>query len=80
MVAVITKFSDILGRTTCAFYNVDVGDAVPIKQNPYHVDPKKLEFMWRLVDYMLKHGIIEQSQSNWSSLSLLVPKSLSLLH
>ena len=75
MVAVITDiFPDVPGRTTCAFHNVDVGDAIPIKQNPYCVNPKKLEFMRREVNYMLKHGIIEQSHSNWSSPSLLVPK------
>jgi len=42
MVAIVTEFSDIFpdvpGRTTCAFQNVDVGDAVPIKQNSYHVN------------------------------------------
>ena len=79
MVKAITEFSDIFpdvpGKTTCALHNVDVGDATPIKQNPYCVNPQKLEFMRKEVDYMLKHGIIEPSQSNWSSPCLLVPKS-----
>ena len=79
MVKAITEFSNILpdvpGRTACALHNVDVGDATPIKQNPYHVNPKKLEFMRKEVDYMLKHGIIEPSQSKWSSPCLSVPKS-----
>ena len=54
MVKAITEFSDIFpdvpGRTTCAVHNVDVGDAAPIKQNPYRVNPKKLEFMRKEVD------------------------------
>jgi len=32
----------------------------------------KLEAMKKEIDYMLSSGIIEQSQSNWSSLCLLV--------
>ena len=56
-------------------HNVDVGNAEPIKQNPYRVNPRKLEFLRKEVGYMLEHGIIEPSQSNWSSPCLLVPKS-----
>ena len=58
MVETITEFSDIFldvpGRTTCALHSVDVGDAVTIKQNPYCVNPKKLEFMRREVHYNVK--------------------------
>ena len=36
--------------------------------------------MRKEVDYMLKHGIIEPSQSNWSSQCLLVPKSNGSYH
>ena len=63
------------GRANCVLHNVDVGNAEPIKQNPYRVNPKKLEFLRREVGYMLEHGIIEPSQSNWSSPCLLVSKS-----
>ena len=48
MAALITEFSDLFsdvpGRTNCVHHHVDVGDAVPIKQNPYRVNPHKLEF------------------------------------
>ena len=37
-------FPDIPSRTECVFHDVDVGDAMPIKQHPYHVNPIKLQF------------------------------------
>ena len=50
----------------------DVGDAVLIKQHPYHA---KCEYVRKEVAYMLEHGIVEPSQSPWSSLCVLVPKA-----
>ena len=45
MIKVITEiFSDVPGRAKGVLHNVDVGNAEPIKQNPYRVNPKKLEF------------------------------------
>ena len=42
MVEAITQFSDIFpdvpGRANCVLHNVEVGDAAPIKQNPYCVN------------------------------------------
>jgi len=79
MAALITEFSDLFsdvpGRTSCVHHHVDVGNATPIKQNPYRVNPRKLEFLKKELDYMLTNDIIEPSQSNWSSPCLLVPKS-----
>ena len=53
---------------------VDVGDSAPIKQHPYRVSPMKKELLDKEVQYMLKNDIIEESQSNWSSPCILVPK------
>ena len=79
MAALITEFSDLFsdvpGRTNCVHHHVDVGDAGPIKQNPYRVNPRKLEFLKKELDYMLTNDIIEPSQSGWSSPCLLVPKN-----
>ena len=79
MVALITEFSDlfsdVLGKTNCVHHHVDIGNAAPMKQNPYRVNPQKLCFLKKELDYMLKNDIIESSQSNWSSPCLLVPKS-----
>ena len=60
--------------TTLACHDVDVGNARPIKQHPYRLNPGKLAILRKEVDYMLKHGIIEPSQSEWSSPCVLVPK------
>ena len=53
---------------------MDVGDSTPIKQHPYRVSPMKKELLDKKVQYMLKNNIIEESQSNWSSPCILVPK------
>ncbi len=69
-----TLFSDVPGRTTVCVHDIDVGDAAPIKQHPYRVNPRKREIMQSEVEYMLRHGLAEPSQSPWSSPCLLVPK------
>ena len=53
---------------------MDVGDSAPTKQHPYNVSPIKKELLDKEVQYMLKNDIIEDSQSNWSSPCILVPK------
>ena len=49
MIKVITKFteifSDVPGRAKGVLHNADVGNAEPIKQNPYRVNPRKFEFL-----------------------------------
>ena len=55
-------------------HDVDVGNSVPIKQHPYRVSPMKRELLDKEVQYMLENDIIEESQSNWSSPCILVPK------
>ena len=64
-------FPDIPGQTTIAVHDVDVGDSPLIKQHPY----MELKLIRQEVDYMLKDGIIELSQSQWSSPCVLVPKA-----
>ena len=60
-------FLDVPGKTSSAIHDVDVGDTPPIKQHPYRVNPMKLKLMRNEIDYMLQNGIIESSQSQWSS-------------
>lgn len=67
-------FSDVPGKTTVCSHGIDVGDASPIKQHPYRVNPQKRDIMNAEVEYMLKHGFAVPSQSPWSSPCLLVPK------
>ena len=49
---------------------MDVGDSVPIKQQPYRVSLMKKELLDKEVQYMLKNDIIEESQV----ICILVPK------
>ena len=67
-------FPDVPSKTNLIEHDVDVGDPAPIKQHPYRVSPIKKELLDKEVQYMLKHDIIEESQSNWSSPCILVPK------
>ena len=67
-------FPDVSNKTNLIEHDVDVGDSAPIKQHPYRVSPKKRELLDKEVQYMLKNDIIEESQINWSSPCILVPK------
>ena len=67
-------FPDVPSKTNLIEHDVDVGDSAPIKQHSYRVSPMKKELLDKEVQYMLKNDIIEESQSNWSSPCILVPK------
>ena len=67
-------FPDVPSKTNLIEHDVDVGDSAPIKQHPYRVSPMKKELLDKEVQYMLTNDIIEESQSNWSSPCILVPK------
>ena len=67
-------FRDVPGRTNILQHDVDVGEAKPIKQSPYRFNPQKTDLVQQEVDYMLKHGLIQQSNSPWSSPVVLVKK------
>ncbi|KAL5010971.1 hypothetical protein ScPMuIL_013276, partial [Solemya velum] len=56
------------------YHDVDVGDAPPVKQHPYRVNPLKEEHLKKEIQYMLDNDIIEPSRSEWSSPCVLVPK------
>ena len=67
-------FPDVSNKTNLIEHDVDVGDSTPFKQHPYRVSPKKRELLDKEVQYMLKNDITEESQINWSSPCILVPK------
>ena len=67
-------FGDVPTQTTATFHDVDVGDATPIKQHPYRMNPVKLQYLRKEVQYLLDNDIIEPSKSEWSSPCILVPK------
>ena len=55
-------------------HDVDVGDTRPIKQHPYRMNPEKGKLAEKEIEYMLTNGIIQPSDSSWSSPCVLVPK------
>ena len=67
-------FPDVPSKTNLIEHDVDVGDSAPIKRHPYRLSPMKRKLLDKEVQYMLKNNIIEESQSNWSSPCILVPK------
>ena len=67
-------FPDVPSKTNLIEHDVDVGESAPIKQHPYRVSPMKKELLDKEDQYMLKNDIIEESQSNWISPCILVPK------
>jgi hypothetical protein len=67
-------FMDVPKKTTAACHGVIVGDAVPIKQHSYRLNPLKLQYLRSEVKYMLDNDIIETSKSERSSPYILVPK------
>ena len=78
IIDVVIEFKDLFrddpGRTNIIEHDVDVGEAKPIKQGPYRLNPNKKEIVNKEVDYMLKHNLIKASCSSWSSPVVLVPK------
>ena len=67
-------FPDVPRRTSVTMHDVDVGDSRPIKQHPYRMSPEKCRLAEKEIEYMLEHGFIQPSSSNWSSPCVLVPK------
>lgn len=68
-------FADIPTQTHVLSHDIDVGDAKPIKQHPYRVNPDKRCRLKAQVEYMVKHGIAVKSSSAWSSPCLLSVKA-----
>ena len=68
------SISDVPSETNVLEHDIDVGDVKPIKRHAYRTNPEKRTLFRREVEYMLKHGIAEPSNSSWSSPCILVPK------
>lgn len=67
-------FPDVPSRTNQIYHDVDVGDAAPVKQHPYRLNPRKQQYLKEEVKYLLENDFIEPSSSSWSSPCILVPK------
>lgn len=63
-----------LGRTDRVKHIIDTGDAAPIKQRYYTVSPARQKLINEELDRMLGLGVVEPSQSAWSSPIMLLDK------
>jgi hypothetical protein len=70
----IRVFGDVPTCTHTIEHDVDIGDTVPIKQNPYRLNPAKRAVMKAEIQSMLDMGIVVPSVSAWSSPCILVSK------
>ncbi|XP_076059649.1 uncharacterized protein LOC143036286 [Oratosquilla oratoria] len=79
LTALLSKYQEVFrdtpGKTDLILHDVDVGDAKPIKQAQYRVNPQRAAIIRKEIDYMLAHGLITPAQSEWSSPVILVPKA-----
>ena len=67
-------FPDVPTRTDQIYHDVDVGNADPVKQHRYRLNPKKQQYLKEEIKYLLENDFIEPSNSSWSSPCILVPK------
>ena len=71
----VFAFSDLeLGRTETVSMHVDVGDSQPVRQRPYRTALQDRVKVEKAIEEMMEAGIIEDSQSAWSSPCVLVQK------
>ena len=63
-----------LGHTSLMQHNIETGDSRPVKVPPRRIPIHKRQAAEEMVDQMAKQGLIEPSQSPWSSALVLVRK------
>ena len=60
--------------TTLTEHRIDTGDSPPVSVPPYRVLRSKREILKKEIDEMLRLGVIEESESAWTSNVVLVTK------
>ena len=74
----LQKFPNVLcdkpGKTEVATLSILTGDALPISSHPYRIPPKGRSEVKAQIDQLLFLGIIEASESPWSSAVVTVKK------
>jgi hypothetical protein len=78
LINLIEEYPDVLttrlGKSTLGEYNIRLADNTPVKRAPYQLSPPKMQIMRNKIDSLLKEGVIEPSNSCYSSPSFLVDK------
>ncbi|UYV61758.1 hypothetical protein LAZ67_1006359, partial [Cordylochernes scorpioides] len=77
----LEKYSEVFdfdrksfSTTSNVKHKIDTSDSRPIKQRPYRVSPVERRAIQSEVDKMMKMGIVQPSESPWSSPVVLVKK------
>ena len=71
---IFSKGPQYLGKTGLAKYDINTGDAIPVRQHPRRPPLAQREEAFKAVEDMQKQGIIEPSVSPWASPVVLVKK------
>ena len=69
-----SKNNKDIGRTTLIEMEINMGDSLPVTQNPYTLPLKHHEWVRKEIETMEKAGVIERSLSPWASPVIVVPK------
>lgn len=68
-------FQDQPGRTSMVEHTIDTGSARPVRQKPYRIPHSQERVVAEEIEKMMDSNIIEESQSDWASPIVLVPKA-----
>ena len=68
-------FSDTPTQTDLISHDIDVGEAIPIRQRFYRVSGERQQILEGEVNYLLKNDLAKRSYSSWTSPCLLVKKA-----
>ena len=63
-----------IGRTNIIKHKIEIGDARPISQAPYRLNPNNRMFLRNEIVNMEKNGIIQKSSSPWAAPVVIVNK------
>jgi predicted aspartyl protease len=71
---ICAKSQTEIGRTNVIKHRIITGDAAPIAQPPYRINPKNRDFLKEEIVKMEQNGIIRKSISPWASPVVIVDK------
>ena len=69
-----SKNNKDIGRTTLIEMEIDMGDSLPVAENPYTLPLKHHEWVRKEIEMLEKAGVIERSLLPWASPVIVVPK------
>ena len=71
---VIAESAADLGKADCIRHSIHTGNSAPIRQPVRRLSPQQRNEVCKLLEDMLRNGVIEESRSPWASPIVLVRK------